>query len=142
MEMKTLALGLVAVLACGCHEKICPYKDMTGLLAVEGTDYVCLLILQHKSDGSHVVGGFLSDARLPPCTFGHDNPEGTPLQMIPSESVIVYNGKRRKIGNNGLLVWFAGGKTYEQELVGFPLRTDLKTPEVVSMITGARPCSP
>ena len=46
--------------------------------------------------------------------------------------MLVHNDKRYEIADDGRLIWIIGGKTYEQELEGFPLYENLKRPEEIS----------
>lgn len=132
MKMKVFALILLTVLAFGCsRETSLPYNHAFGTLTVEGTDYYSALIIQFESDGIHVVGGFVSDGPFGALIIGPDNSQKAALQIIPSQGVIAHNGKRHTIANNGRLIWFIEGKTYEQTLVGFPLEKDLKIPKEI-----------
>lgn len=130
--MKMFLVIVVTVLAFGCSRGTSyPYNYAYGALKVDGTEYYSVLIIQFKSDGIHVVGGFISDAALPAVTIGPGNSQETPLQIIPSQGVIVHNGERQTITNNGRLIWFVGGQTYEQTLAGFPLEEDIDTPKEI-----------
>ena len=129
MIMKRLSVFFLVVLAMGCgRETSRPFNHAIGTLTVEGTDYNSALIIQHNPDGIHAVGGFVSDVPLDKITIGPDNSQKAPLQIIPSQSIIVHNGKEHTIGNDGHLIWIIGGKTIDQKLIGFPLENDLKKP--------------
>ena len=134
MQMKVIAPAVVlaTALTFGCsRETSFPYSHAVGTLKVEGTDYDSALIIQFESDGIHVVGGFVSDAPLGPITIGPNNSQKAALQIIPSQGVIVHDGKRQTIANDGRLIWFVGGRIYEQTLVGFPLEETLKRPKEI-----------
>jgi hypothetical protein len=45
--------------------------------------------------------------------------------------MIVRNGKKRVIADDGHVVWIVEGKTYGQDLVGFPLEKELKIPKEI-----------
>ncbi len=132
MIMKRLFVIMLVTLAVGCgRETLRPFNHAIGTLNVEGTDYYSALIIQHKPDGIHAVGGFVSDAPLGKITIGPDNSQKADLQIIPSQGIVVHNGKKHTIQNDGHLIWIIGGKSYEQTLAGFPLETDLKKPEEI-----------
>ena len=83
IEIRTLPLILVTVLAFGCsRETTYPYNHAFGALTIEGTEYYSALLIQHNSDGIHVVGGFVSDAPLGTITIG-------PNTRIGAGSVVV-----------------------------------------------------
>ncbi len=130
--MRTLAVIILATIAAGCgSETSRPFNHATGTLTVEGTEFHSALIIQHESDGIHVVGGIVSDTPFGKITIGADNSQKAPCQIIPSEGIIVYNGKKQTIVNDGHLIWIIGGKIYEQALTGFPLEKDLKIPKSI-----------
>ena len=130
--MKRLAVLILPVIVAGCGgETSRPFNHAFGALTVEGTEYYSALIIQYKDDGIHVVGGFISDGPLGDVTIGPDNSQKADLQIIPSEGIVVYSGKKHTIENDGHLVWIIGGKSYEQTLAGFPLEKDLKKPEEI-----------
>ena len=130
--MKKLSLALLAVIATACsRESSRPFNHGIGTITVEGVDYHSALIIQHEPDGIHAVGGLISDAPLPKITVGPDNSQKAPLQIIPSEGIIVHNGKKIIIEQDGQLIWIIGGKMYEQTLEGFPLEADLKQPKEI-----------
>ncbi len=129
--MKSLAVVIAVLLvASSCsREDIYPYNHATGTIKVDGTDYQSALIIHFQSDGIHVVGGFISDANLPAITIGGpDNSQNAPLQIMPSRSLIVHKGERHKIQEDGYIIWFLNGKTYQQTLNGFPLEKDIHAP--------------
>jgi hypothetical protein len=130
MPSKSLTIAAVfMIMLSGCGSDASrPFNHSIGLISVEGTDYSSALIIQHESDGIHVVGGFISDAPLGKITVGPDNSQNTPLQLIPSEGVIIHNGTRHVIADDGRLIWIIGGKRHEQKLSGFPIEADLKKP--------------
>ena len=130
MIMKRFSVFFLFVLMAGCgRETSRPFNHAHGTLTVEGTEFHSALIIQHKHDGIHAVGGFVSDAPLAKITIGPDNSQEAPLHIIPSQGIIVHNGKKHTIANDGCLVWIVGGKTIVQKLVGFPLEKDLKKPK-------------
>jgi hypothetical protein len=120
----------LVLIAVGCgRETSRPFNHAHGTLTVEGADYHSALIIQHEPDGIHAVGGFVSDAPLGKITIGPDNSQEAPLQIIPSQGIVVHNGKKHAINNDGRLIWIIEGKTIVQKLVGFPLEKDLKNPK-------------
>ena len=129
MKKKLAVLILTAIVA-GCGgETSRPFNHAIGTLTVEGSDYHSALIIQQKAGGIHAVGGFVSDAPLGKITIGPDNTQKANLQIIPSQGIVVHNGKKHTIGNDGHLIWIIGGKSIEQKLIGFPLEEDLKKPK-------------
>lgn len=132
MMVRRLFTAILAVLIAGCGSDVSrPFNHSYGTLTVEGNDYHSALVIQHKADGIHVVCGFVSDAPITQITIGPDNSQNAPLQIIPSQGIIVRNGKKRVIADDGHVVWIVEGKTYEQDLVGFPLKKELKIPKEI-----------
>jgi hypothetical protein len=111
-----------------CATAACGYNHTIGTVEVDGMVYNSALIVEHRDDGVHVVGGFVSDSPLGTVTVGEDHPDGAELKIVPSEGVVFHRGKRLVVNGNGRLVWLLKGKVYEQELKGFPLETELKVP--------------
>lgn len=128
IKQVSIALAAAVVLA-GCTEKPSrPFGLAVGDIKVEGTGYYSVFIFEAQQDGTHMVGGFVSDETLGDVAVGPDNPENSPLQIIPDEGVIIHHGQKTDIENNGYLVWIVAGKIVEQNLEGFPLEEELKKP--------------
>jgi hypothetical protein len=128
-----MVIAILLVLTGCSQEQTYPYNHAIGLIEVKGTDYQSVLIIHYRSGAIHVVGGFISDTKLPTITVGQDNFQNAPLQIVASQSLIVHNGQKHKIHENGYLIWFLTGQTYHQTLNGFPLEKDIQMPTSVSV---------
>ncbi len=128
--MKKIFLTFLVLLVMGCNREISrPFNHAIGTLNIEGQDFYTALIVKHMPDGVHAIGGFVSDAPLENITIGIVNSQKANLQIIPTQGIIVYNGKKSTIDQDGRLIWIIDSKSYEQSLDGFPLETKLTKPK-------------